>query len=83
MPENVYQTRDAIEDVWGMRTPYKHEWPTRVDARYTKEPDKWVQSACVLCRYAEFIRILERIWLTCIAMAVVWTLASRTVKLSV
>ena len=52
MPDNVYQTRDAIQDVWGMRTPYKHEWPTRVDARYSEEPDKWVQSACVLCRYA-------------------------------
>ncbi|WQF87693.1 Putative molybdopterin oxidoreductase [Colletotrichum destructivum] len=41
--------RDPIEDVWGPRTPYKHEWPTRVDIECDDEPDKWVQSACVLC----------------------------------
>ncbi|TID07278.1 Nitrate reductase [Colletotrichum higginsianum] len=43
------QSRDPIEDVWGPRTPYKHEWPTRVDIECDDEPDKWVQSACVLC----------------------------------
>ncbi|GJD04797.1 periplasmic nitrate [Colletotrichum higginsianum] len=42
------QSRDPIEDVWGPRTPYKHEWPTRVDIECDDEPDKWVQSACVL-----------------------------------
>jgi hypothetical protein len=48
--EKVYQTRDAVADVWGPRTPYKHEWPSRVDQRTIEEPEKWVQSACVLCR---------------------------------
>src|SRR3954469_17331765 len=43
------QTRDSIRDIWGERTPYKGEWPVRVDLRTAEEPDKWVQSACVLC----------------------------------
>ncbi|TFA99559.1 Nitrate reductase [Trichoderma ghanense] len=43
------QSRDSIEDVWGPRTPYKDEWPTRVDKSCDEEPEKWVQSACVLC----------------------------------
>ncbi|KAB5576489.1 hypothetical protein GE09DRAFT_1170103 [Coniochaeta sp. 2T2.1] len=43
------QTRDSIEDIWGPRTPYKDEWPTRVDKACDEEPDNWVQSACVLC----------------------------------
>lgn len=45
------QSRDSIEDIWGPRTPYKDEWPTRVDSACDEEPEKWVQSACVLCRY--------------------------------
>jgi ferredoxin-nitrate reductase len=45
MPE----TRDSIQDIWGARTPYNGEWPTRIDERTTEEPDHWVQSACVLC----------------------------------
>jgi ferredoxin-nitrate reductase len=51
-------TRDSIEDIWGERTPYKHEWPTRVDERVMEEPDKWVQSACVLCRYEGLQRLI-------------------------
>lgn len=51
MGSNEYQTRDPVEDIWGPRTPYKHEWPTRVDERSIEEADKWVQSACVLCRF--------------------------------
>jgi ferredoxin-nitrate reductase len=43
------QSRNSIEDIWGPRTPYKHEWPVRVDEAYDEEPEKWVQSACVLC----------------------------------
>lgn len=43
------QTRDSIKDIWGERTPYFGQWPVRVDERKTEEPDKWVQSACVLC----------------------------------
>ena len=43
------QTRDSIANIWGERTPYKGEWPVRIDERITEEPDHWVQSACVLC----------------------------------
>jgi ferredoxin-nitrate reductase len=45
----MMQTRDAIADIWGQRTPYEGDWPVRVDERTTAEPEKWVQSACVLC----------------------------------
>jgi hypothetical protein len=48
------QSRDSLEDIWGPRDPYYQEWPTRVDYAYDEEPDKWVQSACVLCRYGPF-----------------------------
>lgn len=43
------QTRDSINDIWGERTPYKGQWPVRVDEHTSEEPDHWVQSACVLC----------------------------------
>src|SRR3954471_15413897 len=45
------ETRDSIADVWGERTPYHGEgaWPVRVDERVETEPDRWVQSCCVLC----------------------------------
>src|SRR4051812_21621222 len=43
------QTRDSISNIWGERTPYKGDWPVRVDVRTSEEPDHWVQSACVLC----------------------------------
>jgi ferredoxin-nitrate reductase len=43
------QTRDSIKDIWGERVPYYGEWPVRVDERTEEEPDKWVQSACLLC----------------------------------
>ena len=42
-------TRDSISDIWGERTPYAGEWPVRVDERTLDTPDRWVQSACVLC----------------------------------
>ncbi|MCC3160112.1 nitrate reductase [Hymenobacter sp. 15J16-1T3B] len=45
MPE----TRDSITDIWGRRTGYTGQWPTRIDEHLTAEPDHWVQSACVLC----------------------------------
>lgn len=47
----TFQTRDAIRDVWGPRTPFQGEgaWPERVDERVLERPDRWVQSACVLC----------------------------------
>jgi len=47
MPES----RDSIEDIWGDRTSYIGEgfWPERRDERISEKPDRWVQSACVLC----------------------------------
>ncbi len=44
-------TRDSIRDIWGPRTPYAGEgqWPVRLDERTTDEPERWVQSCCVLC----------------------------------
>lgn len=43
------ETRNRIEDIWGPRTPYKGAWPARTDEHTIATPDKWVQSACVLC----------------------------------
>lgn len=43
-------TRNSIEDIWGERTPTTNErWPIRVDSQVEEEPERWVQSACVLC----------------------------------
>ncbi|MBT1695400.1 nitrate reductase [Fulvivirgaceae bacterium PWU4] len=42
-------SRNSIREIWGERTPYYDQWPERVDQYITEEPDKWVQSACVLC----------------------------------
>ncbi len=46
-------TRDSIANVWGERTPYAGEgsWPVRVDANVAEEPERWVQSCCVLCSH--------------------------------
>src|SRR5256714_8447880 len=45
------ESRNSIQDLWGPRTPFRgrDQWPERVDYRITAEPDRWVQSACVLC----------------------------------
>ncbi|MFC4930285.1 molybdopterin oxidoreductase family protein [Massilia sp. GCM10023247] len=45
------ESRNSIADIWGERTPYAghDKWPVRVDQRTLEAPDKWVQSACVLC----------------------------------
>ncbi len=43
------QSRDSIADVWGPRAPYDKDWPVRVDEHTSEQPDRWVQSACVLC----------------------------------
>ncbi|KAL4802436.1 hypothetical protein BDV18DRAFT_166836 [Aspergillus unguis] len=48
MPE-FKESRDSIKNIWGDRTPYKHQWPVRCDSHIVDTPDKWVQSACVLC----------------------------------
>jgi anaerobic selenocysteine-containing dehydrogenase len=46
------ETRDAIEDVWGPRTPQvRGQWPVRVDERTIADVDHWVPSVCVLCSY--------------------------------
>ncbi len=44
-------TRDSIRNIWGDRTPYVGEgrWPVRVDANVEEEPERWVQSCCMLC----------------------------------
>jgi ferredoxin-nitrate reductase len=44
-------TRDAIEDVWGPRTPHApaEPWPIRGDELVVAEPERWVHSVCVLC----------------------------------
>jgi ferredoxin-nitrate reductase len=45
------ESRNSVQNIWGDRTPFKGagEWPERVDYRIAEEPDRWVQSACVLC----------------------------------
>jgi len=42
---------DRSADVWGTRTtfPAGGEWPVRVDEHVVEVPERWVQSACVLC----------------------------------
>jgi anaerobic selenocysteine-containing dehydrogenase len=42
---------DRIAHPWGRRTPFGagQAWPVRVDQRLDGEPERWVQSACVLC----------------------------------
>src|SRR3954462_4087165 len=43
---------DRIQDVWGERRPYVDApWPSRPDQRIEEEPERWVQSACVLCSH--------------------------------
>ena len=42
-------SRDSIKKIWGTRKPYFGEWPERIDEHLIDKPDKWVQSACVLC----------------------------------
>src|SRR5690349_11562428 len=46
------ETRDAIEDVWGPRTPQVGgQWLVRADERTIADVDHWVPSVCVLCSY--------------------------------
>ena len=42
---------ERIADPWGPATPYEAgtAWPVRVDEHSDGEPERWVQSACVLC----------------------------------
>jgi ferredoxin-nitrate reductase len=43
--------RDGIIDIWGPRTPTAQgvPWPARLDSNGEVSPERWVQSACVLC----------------------------------
>src|SRR3954453_4424264 len=45
------ESRNSVQDIWGHRTPFRGSghWPERVDYRLREEPDRWVQSAWVLC----------------------------------
>src|SRR3978361_2213633 len=43
------ESRNSIANIWGERTPYSGEWPVRVDYQLEEEPERWVQSCCVLC----------------------------------
>src|SRR3954464_1955131 len=45
----VRESRDSIADIWGERTPTDRSWTARVDERVGDPPERWVQSACVLC----------------------------------
>jgi ferredoxin-nitrate reductase len=47
--KEIKQSRDSIQDIWGERTPHSGDWPVRVDQRMIDEPERWVQSTCVLC----------------------------------
>ena len=43
---------DRIHDIWGQRAPYADsEWPSRLDEHVVEEPERWIQSACVLCSH--------------------------------
>jgi ferredoxin-nitrate reductase len=44
-----HESRDSIADVWRPRTLHVGEWPERVDEATIDRPDRWVQSAYVLC----------------------------------
>lgn len=48
---SLRESRDSIRDIWGNRTGFegKGAWPIRVDEALAAEPERWVQSACVLC----------------------------------
>lgn len=42
---------ERIADPWGHRQPHPRAqaWPVRVDENVRRDPERWVQSACVLC----------------------------------
>jgi ferredoxin-nitrate reductase len=43
------ESRDSIGDVWGPRTPYRGDWPVRVDSHVRATPERWVPGVCLLC----------------------------------
>src|SRR5437764_790753 len=48
---SLSESRNSTQDIWGARTPYdgSGSWPVRIDESLSEQPDKWVQSCCVLC----------------------------------
>jgi anaerobic selenocysteine-containing dehydrogenase len=44
-----HATRDSVSDLFGPRAPYAGEWPVRIDEITVEAPERWIQSACVLC----------------------------------
>ncbi|MFC5746181.1 molybdopterin oxidoreductase family protein [Actinomadura rugatobispora] len=50
-PARPPSTAGRTKDIWGERTPFAPgtDWPERADAHLTREPERWVTSACVLC----------------------------------
>lgn len=45
------QTRNSIADIWGPRTPYRGQWPVRIDEHRSDIPERWIPSACLLCSF--------------------------------
>ena len=48
----MFDRSDRIADIWGARSPHARDtsWPVRVDTFLPEgEPERWVQSACLLC----------------------------------
>ena len=37
-------SRDSVKDIWGPRTPFLHQWPTRVDEHCIEEPERWFRA---------------------------------------
>jgi hypothetical protein len=69
-----------VEDVWGERKSYKHVWPDRVDQFTIDDPEKWVQSACVMSRLFESCRSNENMLIYFAAMGVDSMSVSKMVK---
>src|SRR5947208_14407826 len=51
LEQNKPCMRDAVQDIWGERMGFhgENQWPVRVDQHTTEQPEKWNQSACVMC----------------------------------
>src|SRR4051812_46044146 len=43
------QSRQSVSDIWGPRTPHFQKWPARIDQNTKDDPERWVQSTCLLC----------------------------------
>ncbi len=59
----IKETRDSIADIWGERTPHYEDWPERIDERVLEEPERWVQSVCILnWNNPQHVEKLARLW---------------------